>query len=372
MLLVPACHTARAGGPALRQCPRCKLASRISPFPLTFLKPIIRSYPPFPSPPLFTSPPNADITQGVPKRYGSMGAFIARTLKEAGPGGFFRGTSTALVMIAPQMGISFAVYEGVKRWKPAVVSAAKNRSDTDCSSSNSRGESDGRGEWSTTECSRENPREPARGDVVGVSAAAAAADATAAVESVVGVGAGAVSSTREGAEHEERVPRRMSSGRTGAEADDLQSERQRRAGVRSWLMGMKTIMGRGLGKEYERGEGAVVPPAIVSGTQQQRLASTVRTAEEGPCDGPATAGTDGGGSRGGRQNNGDLDRLLVSWIEVGWPVVAGAAAGITSKLVVLPLDTVKKRVQTEVRDCRGYCVCCVCFVFLCCFIVRDE
>lgn len=38
---------------------------------------------------------------------------------------------------------------------------------------------------------------------------------------------------------------------------------------------------------------------------------------------------------------------------MAWPMVAGAVAGITSKLVVLPLDMVKKRVQTEVRIFAG-------------------
>lgn len=37
------------------------------------------------------------------------------------------------------------------------------------------------------------------------------------------------------------------------------------------------------------------------------------------------------------------------WGETAWPLVAGAMAGMISKAVVFPLDTVKKRVQTEVR-----------------------
>lgn len=290
--------------------------------------------------------------QGVPKRYDSMGAFIVRTLQEAGPGGFFRGASTALFMIAPQMGISFAVYEGVKRWKPTVVSATNEGSDITRRSSSNRGESDGRGEWSTTERSRQNPRESAHGGVIGV-AAADDDDAAAGVRAVGGVGAEAVSSTRGGAEHEERVSQRLSSGRTGADADDSRlGQQQRQAGVRSWFMGMKTIIGRGRGKECEGDEGAVVPPAIEAGAQQQRIASTGKTAgEEGPLRGPATTGSDSGGhsgSSGGRQKNEDLGHLLVSWVEVGWPVLAGGVAGITSKLAILPMDTVKKRVQTEV------------------------
>ena len=51
---------------------------------------------------------------------------------------------------------------------------------------------------------------------------------------------------------------------------------------------------------------------------------------------------DGGLRRGGRMQ-------WERWVEgTAWPLVGGAAAGMASKLAVFPLDTVKKRVQTEV------------------------
>ncbi|CAM9477062.1 unnamed protein product [Choristocarpus tenellus] len=56
--------------------------------------------------------------QGVPKRYPSMVSFIVHTAQTAGPTGFFRGMSAALTMIAPQMGVGFAVYEAAKANRP--------------------------------------------------------------------------------------------------------------------------------------------------------------------------------------------------------------------------------------------------------------
>ncbi|CAM9627171.1 unnamed protein product, partial [Discosporangium mesarthrocarpum] len=56
--------------------------------------------------------------QGVPKRYPSMGHFVTHTWKTVGATGFFRGVSAALTMIIPQMGVSFSVYEAVKKHPP--------------------------------------------------------------------------------------------------------------------------------------------------------------------------------------------------------------------------------------------------------------
>lgn len=52
--------------------------------------------------------------QGIPKRYKNVTAFVVHTYRESGLVGFYRGMLPALVMIAPQMGVSFAVYEVLK------------------------------------------------------------------------------------------------------------------------------------------------------------------------------------------------------------------------------------------------------------------
>lgn len=177
-------------------------------------------------------------TQGVPKRYTSIASFVTHTKRESGLKGLFRGMSPALAMVAPQMGVSFAVYELVKGAPPH--------------------------RW-----------------VVSSDATPASAGSVAA--GVAGTGT----------EIGERSGLRIGGGREDAAASGLDPARGRRRG----------------------GEAA---------TAQRREA------------------LEGGGPRGGA-----WDGL----IETAWPLAAGAVAGMASKLAVFPLDTVKKRVQTEVR-CR--------------------
>ncbi|CAM9833150.1 unnamed protein product, partial [Laminaria digitata] len=64
--------------------------------------------------------------KGVPKRYGNIASFVSHTVREAGPTGLFRGMSPALAMVAPQMGIGFAVYEFVKANPPALLTGASS------------------------------------------------------------------------------------------------------------------------------------------------------------------------------------------------------------------------------------------------------
>ena len=51
---------------------------------------------------------------------------MSHTVREAGPTGLFRGMSPALAMVAPQMGIGFAVYEFVKANPPASLTGASS------------------------------------------------------------------------------------------------------------------------------------------------------------------------------------------------------------------------------------------------------
>ncbi|CAM9974398.1 unnamed protein product, partial [Hapterophycus canaliculatus] len=60
------------------------------------------------------------LSQGVPKRYQSVSGFMSHTLRESGPRGLFRGVTPTLVMISPQMGISFAVWEAMKNSAPSM------------------------------------------------------------------------------------------------------------------------------------------------------------------------------------------------------------------------------------------------------------
>ena len=92
----------------------------------------------------------------------------------------------------------------------------------------------------------------------------------------------------------------------------------------------------------------------------------------------STASTMGGGADSDSEGTGDMGRLggremkesirragsdmrgeRQSRLEKMWPLVAGATAGMTSKLVVFPLDTIKKRMQTQVcvREHARVCMC---------------
>lgn len=53
-----------------------------------------------------------------------MCGFIGHTVREAGPRGLFRGATPTLLMITPQMGVSFAVWEALKGSPPALAAAA--------------------------------------------------------------------------------------------------------------------------------------------------------------------------------------------------------------------------------------------------------
>lgn len=189
-----------------------------------------------------------ELTQGVPKRYGSIGAFVIHIIRETGPRGLFRGLSAALAMVAPQMGVAFAVYERVKNSPPALLTGTAS------------GEATGGGE-------------------------------------------------------------------------------------RTQVTPGKTHMVREqIGRRRDTGGGEEV------GAGRRDVHSC---GEDGDKEKAASGGGRGAGDRAGSRERHHRGKTRERWVKTAWPLAAGAAAGMTSKLAVFPLDTVKKRVQTEV----GVSVC---------------
>lgn len=157
--------------------------------------------------------------QGVPKRYSGVADFLTRTVREAGPWGLFRGLSPTITMIAPQIGIGFAVYELVKANPPTWLKGAP----------------------------------PSRGQMLSIT------------EPMVDRAEKATGSYSEGA-------------RSGVDRVDVDVKHVREA----------------------------------------------------------------------RAEKGRADHAQRSRLEAMWPMVAGGVSGMTSKLAVFPLDTLKKRVQAQV------------------------
>lgn len=222
-------------------------------------------------------------------------AFVAHTLRDSGPSGFFRGSLPALVMIAPQMGVSFAVYERLKRSIPVRSLGAVGASPDVTSMRGS--DPDVTSVSGATESGLELERRRS--------------DANRARESVPRVsGAGGVASTRK---------RPESLGEGGL------------------------TVGVGV---------CVLTKPESNGQVRRRVAVTAMTAEDGAPERGALIAVrrDGGlgwgaSEKGGSRIRPEVERL----VQIAWPVVSGGVAGMTSKLVVMPLDTVKKRLQKEVR-----------------------
>lgn len=202
--------------------------------------------------------------------------------------------SPALAMVAPQMGIGFAVYEFVKANPPASLaggSSVRTVPETVTTAAGVGGGEARAGEGMEVGVMGERGGERVR-EVVGVGG--------------VGVGTG-----------------------TGVLAIGEREEGPRRRRQRQRCEGDGAGLAHGAAEGGEReGSGAVAvaeEAAVISGGG-----------------GKGVAGSGGGIRRWGRTRR-------ERWVEeTAWPLVAGAAAGMTSKLAVFPLDTVKKRVQTEV------------------------
>lgn len=150
-----------------------------------------------------------------------MEAFVTRTLREAGPRGFFRGMSPALLMITPQMGVNFAVYERIKSSKPTTTAITTIYRASDSNTS----------DWSNTK----HPVEYCRGRT----AAAAQKGADREGVPLAGVGAG-------GKEMQEGQQGEAARATTVAV---MQGQEQR------WRIGQATNLAHGGGGEEERGRG---------------------------------------------------------------------------------------------------------------------
>lgn len=160
--------------------------------------------------------------QGVPKRYSGVADFLNKAVREAGPWGLFRGLSPTITMIAPQIGIGFAVYELVKANPP------------------------------------------------------------------------------------------------------------------TWLEGAPPSRGQSL---------AIAEPMV------DRAEEVTGSDSEGARSGVDRIDVDVRHGREVRAEKGKADHAGRSRLEAMWPMVAGGVSGMTSKLAVFPLDTLKKRVQAQVCFC---------------------
>eukprot|EP00612_Vaucheria_litorea_P000688 CAMPEP_0171452344 /NCGR_PEP_ID=MMETSP0945-20130129/492_1 /TAXON_ID=109269 /ORGANISM="Vaucheria litorea, Strain CCMP2940" /LENGTH=313 /DNA_ID=CAMNT_0011976997 /DNA_START=28 /DNA_END=969 /DNA_ORIENTATION=+ len=61
--------------------------------------------------------------QGVPKKHPSMPSFFVSTYKTYGIKGFYAGLSPALLLVAPQMGLTFVCYESILSSSPENIKA---------------------------------------------------------------------------------------------------------------------------------------------------------------------------------------------------------------------------------------------------------
>lgn len=223
-------------------------------------------------------------------------------MRESGVRGFFRGMSPALVMIAPQMGVAFAVYEKIKKINPAAADHYVTKSSPSY-------------DYFTTAITDGHSEGRRRREQFGGNGRGAADDALGQEELGRRRGRSLDTPGLDAEEHKRRaakpsvgpagdVDQRISGGGGGHSESVLPS-------------GSAAIEPVGLSRDRESRDRVMGDLGEVERSRQKR------PEQEQASPVFSLAGT-------------------------AWPMFAGAAAGISSKLAVFPLDTVKKRVQTAV------------------------